>query len=186
MIQPQEALGGTCPVLRIQLQQADSASQPSEQHLIPWVPAIVKDILSQSHTIVIAPPSGLLELGRQQMLLHQLEPELKTYGKAAPDSMAARLGQYYMPTKQQLIHHGREDLVKQVVAAGGFIHVAHLLGLRAKRKPAGPSDHAAVTGQTTQRKRPMFIGMHIPPQWFICSVMHLLHTAATHLSLVLC
>ena len=138
VIQPQEALAGTCPLLRIQLQTASTAnSQPCEQHLIPWVSTIVQKIHSQSRTIAIAPPAGLLELGRQQVLLDQLRPELIAYGEPARDTMAARLGQHYMPTKCQLAEAGREDLIKRVISAGGFIHVAHLLGLRAKRKPEG-------------------------------------------------
>jgi len=138
VIQPQEALAGTCPLLRIQLQTASADNiQLCEQHLIPWVSTIVQRIHSQSRTITIAPPAGLLELGRQQVLLDQLRPELIAYGEAAPDSMAARLGQHYMPTKRQLADAGREDLIKRVISAGGFIHVAHLLGLRAKRKPEG-------------------------------------------------
>ncbi|DBB18340.1 TPA: hypothetical protein ACH3X3_003289 [Trebouxia sp. C0006] len=138
VIQPQEALAGTCPLLRIQLQTASADNiQLCEQHLIPWVSTIVQRIHSQSRTITIAPPAGLLELGRQQVLLDQLRPELIAYGEAAPDSMAARLGQHYMPTKRQLADAGREDLIKRVIFAGGFIHVAHLLGLRAKRKPEG-------------------------------------------------
>ncbi|KAL0026776.1 hypothetical protein WJX77_000943 [Trebouxia sp. C0004] len=63
VIQPQEALGGTCPLVRIQLQTAATAD-------------------SQRYA-------------------------------------------------------GREDLIKRVISAGGFIRVAHLLGLRAKRKPEG-------------------------------------------------
>jgi len=138
VVQPQQALGGTCSLLRIQLQTATTAdSQPCEQHLIPWASTIVQNIHSQSRTITIAPPAGLLELGRQQVLLDQLRPDLIAYGEAAPDSMAARLGQHYMPTKRQLADAGREDLVKRVISPGGFIHVAHLLGLRAKRKPEG-------------------------------------------------
>ncbi|DBA87208.1 TPA: hypothetical protein ACH3X1_004281 [Trebouxia sp. C0004] len=138
VIQPQEALGGTCPLVRIQLQTAATAdSQRCEQHLIPWVSTIVQNIHSRSCTIIIAPPAGLLELGRQQVLLDQLRPELLPYGEPAPDSMAARLGQHYMPTKRQLADAGREDLIKRVISAGGFIRVAHLLGLRAKRKPEG-------------------------------------------------
>ncbi|KAL0035299.1 hypothetical protein WJX79_011035 [Trebouxia sp. C0005] len=138
VIQPQEALAGTCPLLRIQLQTASTANpKPCEQHLIPWVSTIVQKTHSQSRTITIAPPAGLLELGRQQLLLDQLRPELLAYGEPAPHSMAARLGQHYMPTKRQLAEAGREDLVKRVISAGGFIHVAHLLGLRAKRKPEG-------------------------------------------------
>ena len=101
------------------------------------MPAIVQRIHAPSHTITITPPAGLLELGRQQHLLDRLKPELMAYGKPAAGSMAERLGQRYMPTKRQLVSAGREDLVKLITSAGGFIHVAHLLGLRAKRKPAG-------------------------------------------------
>ena len=147
VVQPQDPQNGSCPVLRIQAAATDahptasSASpldpEPSEQHLIPWVPAIVQSIHPPSRTVVITPPPGLLELGRQQQLLQKLKPQLMVYGKPAAGSMADRLGQHFMPTKRQLAAAGREDLVLLVTAAGGFIHVAHLLGLRAKRKPEG-------------------------------------------------
>ena len=147
VVQPQDAHNGSCPVLRIQA--AAAAAHPTaspasphdpeliEQHLIPWVPAIVQSIHPPSRTVVITPPPGLLELGRQQQLLQRLKPQLMAYGKPAVGSMADRLGQHFMPTKRQLAAAGQEDLVKLVTAAGGFIHVAHLLGLRAKRKPEG-------------------------------------------------
>lgn len=160
VVEPQDACNGSCPVLRIQAIAHSTASPTAspttspiasptasptashdsdslEQHLIPWVPAIVQSIYPSSRTVVITPPPGLLELGRQQRLLQQLKPELVLYGKPSPGAMAERLGQCFMPTKRQLAAAGREDLVKLVTASGGFIHVAHLLGLRAKRKPEG-------------------------------------------------
>ena len=147
VVQPQDAHNGSCPVLRIQAAAAaahPTASpaslhdpEPLEQHLIPWVPAIVQSIHPPSRTVVINPPPGLLELGRRQQLLQKLKPQLMAHGKPAVGSMADRLGQHFMPTKRQLAAAGREDLAKLVTAAGGFIHVAHLLGLRAKRKPEG-------------------------------------------------
>lgn len=153
VIQPQDALNGSCPVLRIQAAAAPAHPtsspatphdpSPIEQHLIPWVPAIVQSIHPSSRTVVITPTPGLLELGRQQQLLQRLKPELMAYGKPTVGSMAERLGQQFMPTKRQLIASGREDLVKLVTAAGGFIHVAHLLGLRAKRKPEGQGNLTA-------------------------------------------
>ena len=51
--------------------------------------------------------------------------------------MAHRMGQHFMPTGRQLKAAGRQDLVKQIVAAGGFTEVAHRLGLRARRRPQG-------------------------------------------------
>ncbi|KAL3141042.1 hypothetical protein ABBQ32_005553 [Trebouxia sp. C0010 RCD-2024] len=152
VVEPQDACNGSCPLLRIQAPPsptpcprasptgsptASHDSDPVDQHLIPWVPAIVQSIHPPSRTVVITPPPGLLELGRQQRLLQQLKPELILFGKPVPGSMAERLGQHFMPTKRQLAAAGREDLVKLVTAAGGFIYVAHLLGLRAKRKPEG-------------------------------------------------
>lgn len=155
VVEPLDACNGSCPVLRIQAPAPATPSPPAsapgsptashddsdpvEQHLIPWVPAIVQSIHPPSRTVVITPPPGLLELGRQQRLLQQLKPELVVFGKPVPGSMAERLGQHFMPTKRQLAEAGREDLVKLVTAAGGFIHVAHFLGLRAKRKPEGQS-----------------------------------------------
>ena len=43
----------------------------------------------------------------------------------------------YMPTRKALEAGGRGDLVRGVLAAGGFLAVAHQLGLRARRKPQG-------------------------------------------------
>ena len=150
VVQPQDAHNGSCPVLRIQAAAAAehcTASpaplhdhEPIEQQLIPWVPAIVQSIHARSRTVVITPPPGLLELGRQQLLLQRLKPQLMALGKPTVGSMADRLGQHFMPTKRQLTAAGREDLVKLIAAAGGFIHVAHLLGLRAKRKPEGQQE----------------------------------------------
>ena len=141
----QDPSTGSCPVLRVQAitasdltsTTAEDTEASQQQHLIPWVPAIVQSISHSKRTIVITPPPGLLELGRQQHLLHKLKPELLAYGKPAAGSMAERLGQQYMPTRRQLVAAGRQDLAQLVTAAGGFIHVAHLLGLRAKRKPEG-------------------------------------------------
>lgn len=63
----------------------------------------------------------------------QLEP----YSKPPAGSVAERLGQRFMPTKKQLKAAGREDLIKLVTQAGGFMEVAQYLGLRAHRRPQG-------------------------------------------------
>lgn len=43
----------------------------------------------------------------------------------------------YMPTRRALAAAGRGDLVRAVLAAGGFLAVAQQLGLRARRRPTG-------------------------------------------------
>ena len=42
-----------------------------------------------------------------------------------------------MPSRKALEAGGRGDLVRGVLAAGGFLAVAQELGLRARRKPQG-------------------------------------------------
>ena len=143
VIKPQAP--GSCPVLRVQATASDADTYSistddtayTEQHLIPWAPSIVQCVDHATKRLHIIPTPGLLELGRQQGLLQRLKPELEALGKPPSDSLAKRLGQRYMPTKKQLVAAGRQDLVKLVMAAGGFISVAQLLGLRARRRPEG-------------------------------------------------
>jgi len=53
-----------------------------------------------------------------------------------------------MPTRQQLIQAGRQDLVKMVTRAGGFLDVAAQLGFRARRRPPGYwEDEAALEAE---------------------------------------
>lgn len=53
-----------------------------------------------------------------------------------------------MPTRQQLMQAGRQDLVKMVTRAGGFLDVAAQLGFRARRRPPGYwEDEAALEAE---------------------------------------
>ena len=136
-------VAGSCPVLRVQalipIAQSSTGDDAVtvEQHLIPWTPTIIQHADDANRHLSIIPTPGLLELGRQQGLLQKLKPQLEALGKPPNDSLAQPQGQRYMPTKKQLVAAGRQDLVKLVTAAGGFAAVAHLLGLRARRKPQG-------------------------------------------------
>lgn len=47
-----------------------------ERHMIPYVPEIFKEIDLASRQIVINPPKGLLQLGRQQLLLEIIRPQI--------------------------------------------------------------------------------------------------------------
>ena len=66
-------------------------------------------------------------------------PELEAYGSPPYGSVAERLGQCFMPTRKRLKAAGREDLIKLVTKAGGFMQVAQCLGLRSCRRPQGHS-----------------------------------------------
>lgn len=66
-------------------------------------------------------------------------PELEAYGSPPGGSVAERLGQCFMPTRKRLKAAGREDLIKLVTQAGGFMQVAQCLGLRSCRRPQGHS-----------------------------------------------
>ena len=48
----------------------------SERHLIPYVPEIFQEVDASANTVYIQPPKGLLELGRQQLLLDIIEPRI--------------------------------------------------------------------------------------------------------------
>ena len=157
MLQPAADVQGSNLVLQVELlpQQgcahAAASSAPLDspiQHLIPWAPTIIQGIQPSTHTIVIDPPAGLLELAQRQHQAEQLRPQLEPYGRPPEGSMAHRLGQHFMPTGRQLKAAGRQDLVKQVVAAGGFTEVAHRLGLRARRRPQGEPQSMALSPKT--------------------------------------
>jgi hypothetical protein len=50
---------------------------------------------------------------------------------------AAEVAGKVMPTRKELREAGRGDLVRAVEAAGGFLAVAQMLGLRSRRRPVG-------------------------------------------------
>ena len=49
----------------------------SERHYIPYVPQIVKQIDSSTQELLVKPPKGLLQLGRERAALEYVEPLLK-------------------------------------------------------------------------------------------------------------
>ncbi|KAF6260236.1 hypothetical protein COO60DRAFT_1637771 [Scenedesmus sp. NREL 46B-D3] len=99
-----------------------------ESHSIPLVPAIANDLYPRQRVLLITPPPGLLDLGRRELLLSFLSKELLQC----------------MPTRQQLLSAGRQDLVGVINKVGGFTEAALLLGLRATRRPAGYWDSLEV------------------------------------------
>ncbi|KAL4458291.1 hypothetical protein ABPG75_013156 [Micractinium tetrahymenae] len=113
------------------------AGAPREEHLIPYVAQIVPSIDTAAALVYIQPPAGLLELGRQHLLMARLERDLEPYTHPPPLSLLSRMGLRTMPTSAQLAAAGRRDLIAAVKRAGGFLEVAQALGLRSQRKPAG-------------------------------------------------
>ena len=73
-------VAGSSPVLRIESCTCQGSRQHKQaaglegevQHLVPWVPAIIQGIRPADSIIVIAPPAGLLDLGRRHQLARQL------------------------------------------------------------------------------------------------------------------
>ena len=49
----------------------------SERHYIPYVPQIVKEIDTRTQELLVKPPKGLLQLGRERSALRYVEPQLK-------------------------------------------------------------------------------------------------------------
>lgn len=74
--------------------------------------------------VLIQPPAGLLDLGRQQLLLATLRQELAPFTTPPPLSLLARMGLRVMPSARQLAEAGRQDLVAAIKRAGGFLEVA--------------------------------------------------------------
>ncbi len=74
----------------------------------------------------IQPPAGLLDLGRQQLLLATLRQELAPYTTPPPLSLLARMGLRVMPSTRQLAAAGRQDLVAAIKRAGGILEVAQV------------------------------------------------------------
>ncbi|KAK9828088.1 hypothetical protein WJX81_002392 [Elliptochloris bilobata] len=104
-----------------------------EEHLVPFVREIVPTLEPKGRIALLQPPPGLLELGRRRSLLERLRPQLLEIGPAGSAPGAPQ----YMPSRKALEQAGRADLVRGVMAAGGFLAVAQELGLRARRRPQG-------------------------------------------------
>ncbi|GBG81797.1 hypothetical protein CBR_g33977 [Chara braunii] len=148
----------------VDARNVDSADD-QVQFLIPLVPAIVQGVDTSARQLVIEPPEGLLDLGEIPRRLSALRPlllqfcaeqsegvekcrkkrRMKAKGfvvwrhgavrTSVPTDNQAREG--YMPTRQQLLAAGRQDLVQKIAMAGGFPAVAQALNLRSRRRPIG-------------------------------------------------
>ena len=64
------------PVLRIKNARAQIGGI-SEEYLVPFVDEIVRRVNTHARVLAIAPPPGLLELGRHRVLLENIKPELQ-------------------------------------------------------------------------------------------------------------
>lgn len=120
-----------CPILRVYNENAPKLFGESEVHLIPFARPLVNRLDYKAKCCFIAPPDGLLELGRCRSLLAYLRPILKGEAEGAERHCM------YMPSICSLVASGHNDLVPLIKAAGGFFQVAQSLGLRARRKPPG-------------------------------------------------
>ena len=146
-----------------------------ETHLIPYaVPDIVRSArvgVGQISTLSIAPPPGLLDLGRRRLLIGYLGPRLRAAAATAAAAAESEAGAgdggdgrrtrrqggsgrgtshqapssassgLLMPTRAQLEAAGEGDLARDVADAGGFASVALAVGLRARRRPVGYWDN---------------------------------------------
>lgn len=61
-----------------------------------------------------------------------------------------------MPTRRQLEEAGRKDLVRLIIAAGGFLDVATTLGFRSARRPPGYWENES----NLDRELSMFVAAH--------------------------
>ena len=162
MLQPDdESLSS--PLLRVIDEKAsrEFGSETFEEHLIPLVDAIVPETNAAMRTLYITPPPGLLQLGRQRMLLNYLRhallvcsllgvallgarPMLAVMDAWLPLSAEVTAGAQdlelpevkpaagapaehpvvHMPVREQLVAVGRQDLIRYINEAGGFLEVS--------------------------------------------------------------
>ena len=67
----------------------------SERHYIPYVPQIVKQIDNDYQELLIKPPKGLLQLGRERAALRFVEPLLKVQTAEATHGAAYKMDAGY-------------------------------------------------------------------------------------------
>ncbi|KAK3278823.1 hypothetical protein CYMTET_13263 [Cymbomonas tetramitiformis] len=161
-----EVLGG-CVVestqqvlLRLQLESDLGGGEA----LIPAVPEILPYYLPDVQRLYINPPAGLLELARHGEAIEEIRQEVRAFhAESTFATLAARThpvdiqggvkaweallgsdgkdleqeGVLTMPTRKELEKAGRSELVAAITACGGFLSVAHELGLRTRRRPTG-------------------------------------------------
>ncbi|KAG6550698.1 hypothetical protein Mapa_007795 [Marchantia paleacea] len=144
----------------------DSDDVEGLEFLVPLVEDIVKGVDINLKCLFITPPAGLLELARIPEILKRLEPQLLDFCQhqnagilscldSVESQQSTRFSEdakqlvawsrsiqphnrdVFMPTRRQLVSAGRQDLVEEIMAAGGFLSVAQALGLRSRRRPVG-------------------------------------------------
>ena len=97
-----------------------------EQHLMPFVDAMVISILPWRRRIVMNLPNGLISLGRRNLYMRLLNRELRPYLSNPVNKLTMRIrGQRVMPSCSQLKAAGRVDLVKLIQKAGGVCEVCY-------------------------------------------------------------
>ncbi|KAI5057305.1 hypothetical protein GOP47_0027320 [Adiantum capillus-veneris] len=122
--------------------------------LIPIVNEFMQHIDPVKKRLLVKPPDGLLELAARPEAIAKLQPEIQLFCKRYASFLEERfIGRKkisrtgctdyqkvvfsYMPTREQMFAVGRADLVRRIKDAGGFLYVAHALGLKTTRRPNG-------------------------------------------------
>ncbi len=68
---------GLSPPNLLVIDESPERGYGSERHYIPYVPQIVKEIDTRTQELLVKPPKGLLQLGRERAALKYVEPLLK-------------------------------------------------------------------------------------------------------------
>ncbi|MCO5586850.1 hypothetical protein L7F22_040795 [Adiantum nelumboides] len=122
--------------------------------LIPIVNEFMQYIDPVKKRLLVKPPDGLLELAARPEAIAKLQLEIELFCKRYANFLEERfigskkvqgtcsidyqkIVRSYMPTREQMFAVGRADLVRQIKDAGGFLYVAHALGLKTTRRPNG-------------------------------------------------
>jgi hypothetical protein len=87
---------------------------------VPLVAPLVAAVDTAQRAVTVDLPSGIVQLGREEMYLDMLEEELQPFLESCPNPFRAKVpGQRLFPTCAQLHAAGRPDLVYLVTRAGG-------------------------------------------------------------------
>eukprot|EP00892_Ulva_mutabilis_P000830 jgi/Ulvmu1/10748/UM068_0038.1 len=107
-------------------------------HRIPLVPDFLLDVDCKAKKITVKLPSGLIQLGREELYIRVLKRELEPYIAELPNRFREKVrGERELPRYKDLRKHGRVDLVSLIKKAGGLAKVAQTLGCRAASRPRG-------------------------------------------------
>lgn len=93
-------------------------------HRIPLVPDFVLDVDSSAKTITVKLPSGLIQLGREELYVRVLKRELEPYIAQLLNKFREKIrGERELPRYKDLREQGRPDLVSLIKKAGGLAKV---------------------------------------------------------------